>query len=39
LRKIAELEGVKQRQTYKRVAKKHLRDAYFDYHPKRKKRA
>lgn len=37
--KIAEKEGVKQRQTYKRVAKQHLRDAYFGHHPKRKKRA
>lgn len=37
--KIAEREGVKQRQTYKRVAKQHLRDAYFGHHPKRKKKA
>jgi len=37
--KIAEIEGVKQRQTYKRVAKQHLRDAYFGHHPKRKKKA
>lgn len=37
--KIAEKEGVKQRQTYKRVAKQHLRDAYFGHHPKRKKKA
>lgn len=37
--KIAVKEGVKQRQTYKRVAKQHLRDAYFGHHPKRKKKA
>jgi IS5 family transposase len=37
--KIAEFEGVIQRQTYKRVAKQHLRDAYFGHHPKRKKKA
>ena len=37
--KIAEKHGVKQRQTYKRVAKQHLRDAYFGHHPKRKKKA
>lgn len=37
--KIAEKEGVKQRQTYKRVAKQHLRDAYFGHHPKRRKKA
>ena len=37
--KIAEREGVKQRQTYKRVSKQHLRDAYFGHHPKRKKKA
>ena len=37
--KIAELEIVQQRQTYKRVAKQHLRDAYFGHHPKRKKKA
>lgn len=37
--KIAHREGVKQRQTYKRVAKQHLRDAYFGHHPKRKKKA
>jgi len=37
--KIAEGESVKQRQTYKRVAKQHLRDAYFGHHPKRKKKA
>jgi transposase, IS5 family len=37
--KIAEKEGVKQRQTYKRIAKQHLRDAYFGHHPKRKQKA
>ena len=37
--KIAEREDIKQRQTYKRVAKQHLRDAYFGHHPKRKKKA
>lgn len=37
--KIAEREGVRQRQTYKRVAKQHLRDAYFGHHPKRRKKA
>ncbi len=37
--KIAEKQGVKQRQSYKRVAKQHLRDAYFGHHPKRKKKA
>jgi IS5 family transposase len=37
--KIANKEGVIQRQTYKRVAKQHLRDAYFGHHPKRKKKA
>lgn len=37
--KIAEKAGIKQRQTYKRVAKQHLRDAYFGHHPKRKKKA
>jgi IS5 family transposase len=36
---IAEKEGVVQRQSYKRVAKQHLRDAYFGHHPKRKKKA
>lgn len=37
--KIAQKEGVVQRQSYKRVAKQHLRDAYFGHHPKRKKKA
>ncbi len=37
--KIANKEGITQRQSYKRVAKQHLRDAYFGHHPKRKKKA
>lgn len=37
--KIAKKEGVNQRQTYVRVSKQHLRDAYFGHHPKRKKKA
>lgn len=37
--KIANKEGITQRQTYKRVSKQHLRDAYFGHHPKRKKKA
>ena len=37
--KIAEKEGVIQRQTYKRVAKQHLRDSYYGHHPRRKKKA
>jgi IS5 family transposase len=37
--KIAERESVIQRQTYKRVSKQLLRDAYFGHHPKRKKKA
>lgn len=37
--KIAEREDVTQRQSYKRVVKQHLRDAYFGHHPKRKKKA
>ncbi|MBA0882910.1 IS5 family transposase [Flavobacterium undicola] len=37
--KIADREGIKQRQTYKRISKQHLRDAYFGHHPKRKKKA
>lgn len=36
---IAKREGIKQRQTYKRVSKQHVRDAYFGHHPKRKKKA
>ena len=37
--KIADREGIKQRQTYKRVSKQHLRDAYFGHHPKGEKKA
>ena len=37
--KIAKNEGIVQRQTYKRIAKQHLRDAYFGHHPTRKKKA
>lgn len=37
--KIAHKEGIEQRQTYKRISKQHLRDAYFGHHPKRKKKA
>lgn len=37
--KIAHKEGLVQRQTYKRISKQHLRDAYFGHHPKRKKKA
>ncbi|MCQ9640890.1 transposase [Chryseobacterium sp. WG14] len=37
--KIAKKEGVKQRQTYKRVSKQLLRDAYFGHHLRRKKKA
>lgn len=37
--KIAEKEGIKQRQTYKRVSKQLLREAYFGHHPRRKKKA
>ena len=37
--KIAVKEGIMQRQTYKRLSKQHLRDAYFGHHPKRKKKA
>jgi len=36
--KIADKAGIKQRQSYKRVAKQHLRDAYFGHHPRRKKK-
>ena len=36
---IAEKEGVEQRQSYARVSKQLLRDAYFGHHPKRKKKA
>jgi IS5 family transposase len=37
--KIAQREGVNLRQSYKRVSKQHLRDAYYGHHPKRKKKA
>lgn len=37
--KIAKKEGIPQRQTYKRVSKQLLRDAYFGHHPRRKKKA
>lgn len=37
--KIAEKEGIEQRQSYKRVSKQLLRSSYFGHHPKRKKPA
>lgn len=37
--KIASKENIKQRQTYKRVSKKLLRETYNSNHPKRKKKA
>ena len=37
--KIAKKEGVVQRQSYKRVSKQLLREAYFGHHPKRRKNA
>ena len=37
--KIAKKEKIIQRQTYKRVSKKLLRDSYFGHHPKRRKSA
>ena len=37
--KIAKEKGIELRQTYKRVSKQHLRDAYFGHHPKRRKKA
>lgn len=37
--KIAQEEGVVQRQSYKRVSKQLLRTAYFGHHPKRQKDA
>lgn len=37
--KIAQKEGVVQRQSYKRVSKQLLRDAYFGHHPRRQKKA
>ena len=39
LNAIAEKEGVKQRQNYKKVSKQYLRDAHNGKHPKRAKRA
>ena len=36
---IAEKAGIEQRQSYSRVSKQLLRDAYFGHHPKRKKKA
>ena len=37
--KLAEKEGIKQRQNYKRVSKQYLRDTYNSQHPKRRKKA
>lgn len=37
--KIAEKEGIIQRQSYKRVSKQLLRDAYFGHHPRRQKKS
>lgn len=37
--KIADKEGIIQRQSYKRVSKQLLRDAYFGHHPERQKKA
>ncbi len=37
--RIAEKEGISQRQSYKRVSKEYLREAYFGHHPKRKRKA
>lgn len=37
--KISKKEGVVQRQSYKRVSKQLLRDAYFGHHPRRQKKA
>ena len=36
---IAEKAGIEQRQSYARVSKQLLRDAYFGHHPKRKRKA
>lgn len=36
---IAKKEGITQRQSYSRVSKQLLREAYFGHHPKRKKKA
>ncbi|WP_326983158.1 transposase [Chryseobacterium sp. MYb264] len=38
-RKIAEKESVVQRQSYRRVSKQLLRDAFFGHHPRRQKKA
>ncbi len=37
--KIAGKEGITQRQSYKRVSKQLLREAYFGHHPRRQKKA
>ena len=37
--KIAEKEGIIQRQSYRRVSKQLLREAYFGHHPRRQKKA
>jgi len=37
--KIAQKEGIQQRQSYKRVSKQHLRDTYNPKHPRRRKKA
>jgi len=37
--KIAEKEGINQRQSYKRVSKQLLRDAYFGHHHRRQKKS
>jgi len=37
--KIAQKEGIRQRQSYKRVSKQHLRDTYNPKHPRRRKKA
>ena len=38
-RKIAAKEGIEQRQSYSRVSKQLLREAYFGTHPRRRKKA
>jgi IS5 family transposase len=37
--KIAQREGIRQRQSYKRVSKQYLRDTYNPKHPRRRKKA
>ncbi len=37
--KIAQKEGIRQRQSYKRVSKQYLRDTYNPKHPRRRKKA